>query len=208
MHGTSNQTMINKTTIYDKCEAFDERQWIAYCVRKQIGYAYMKHIWKLTHPERRKSTIYEEDIINTQMIDTLKEFQYDFEKPLIIIGPPGCGKTNWAKLHAAKPALFVTHLDRLKEFDETYHKSIIFDDMDFNHLPRQGQIHLVDYENPRDIHIRYNIVNIPAGVQKLFTANFMPFTTDPAVARRTKMFNLFNQIIPPPRLLYYIPKNQ
>jgi len=154
----------------------------------------MKEIWNLQHPAKRLNTIEEDTPIDETMLDMLKTFHYDQEKPLILIGPPGCGKTNWAKKHAKKPSLFISHIDRLKEYDPNYHKSIIFDDMDFNHLPRQGQVHLADYENPRDIHCRYHISNIPAGVQKIFTANFLPFASDPAIGRRTKIFNIFHQL--------------
>ena len=75
-------------------------------------------------------------------------------KSLVVIGPPGCGKTTWAKVVAEKPALFVSHLDTLRELKPA-HRSIIFDDMDFKHMPVQAQKFIVDRENPREIHCRY-----------------------------------------------------
>lgn len=95
-------------------------------------------------------------------------------KSLVILGPAGCGKTTWAKTFAKKPVLFISHMDGLRKLNAT-HKSIIFDDMDFKHTPLQAQKHLLDVDNPREIHIRYRTAVIPAGMQKIFTANEFPF---------------------------------
>lgn len=148
----------------------------------------MELIWSLCHVNRT-NTLTEEDTYNEEMFQCLKDFTWEdtSNQSLVVIGPAGCGKTNWVKLRAQKPALFITHLDALKHFDPAYHKSIIFDDMDFKHIPRPTQIFLLDRENARDIHIRYRTVNIPAGVEKYFTANMDPFPRgDPALERRSK----------------------
>jgi len=68
-------------------------------------------------------------------------------------------------------ALFVTHMDDLLKFDAGQHEGIIFDDMSFLHLHREGQIHLVDVEQPRSIHCRYSAANIPANTPKIVTTN-------------------------------------
>lgn len=91
---------------------------------------------------------------------------------------------------APKPALLVSHLDRLKTYSSAIHKSIIFDDITFKHLHREAQIHLVDTHNPRDIHIRYSTAYIPANTPKIFTANTFPFIIDPAIERRINKFIL------------------
>jgi len=109
---------------------------------------------------------------------------------IVLLGPSGCGKTSWAKLHAPKPSLFVSHADDLKRLRRD-HQSIIFDDMDFKHWPRTAQIHIVDQENPRSINIRYGTAQIPAGITKIFTCNEEPFIDDPAIKRRVKTINLF-----------------
>lgn len=110
------------------------------------------------------------------------------EKCLILVGESGIGKTTYAKQIIPKPALFITHIDDLKKFEPDYHKSILFDDVCFNHYPVQSQIHLVDYENPRSIHVRYGTARIPAGVAKIFTCNEDPINlTHPAIRRRVQV---------------------
>lgn len=151
----------------------------------------MEAIWKMCHADL-PSTIYEDTPKDDTMLPCLKEFNWDDQnsKSLVLLGDPGTGKTNWAKKNALKPALFVSHLDRLKDFVPDVHKSIIFDDLDFKHLPRTSQIHLVDRENPRDIHIRYRTAFIPQGIQKIFTANHDPFVTDDAIKRRCRYYKI------------------
>jgi len=152
----------------------------------------MELIWSICHVNR-KNTLTEEDSYHEAMLQCLKDFRWEdtANKSVVMVGPPGCGKTNWAKKRATKPALFVTHLDGLKHYDPNYHKSIIFDDMDFHRLPRPTQIFLLDRENMRDIHVRYSVVNIPAGVEKYFTANMDPFPRgDPALERRMQCINV------------------
>lgn len=108
----------------------------------------------------------------------------------VLIGPSGCGKSTWAKRVAPKPALFVSHIDDLRKFNADVHKSIIFDDMDFNHWPRTAQIHLVDQHDVRSINVRYGTVTIPAGTPKIFTSNLPPFSMDPAIDRRISSFTI------------------
>lgn len=92
----------------------------------------------------------------------------------IVVGPAGCGKTTWAKLVAPKPCLFIRHLDSLSALTGN-HRSIIFDDLDFKHLPVHAQKFLVDQENLAEIHVRYKVAKIPAGIVRIFTANEYPF---------------------------------
>lgn len=103
-------------------------------------------------------------------------------KSEVIIGLPGIGKTEYAKQHFEN-ALFVTHMDDLRSFNDSY-DGIIFDDMDFRHMPRCAQIHIVDFDNPRSIHCRYSVARIPAGTKKIFTCNEYPFIDDNAIERR------------------------
>lgn len=46
--------------------------------------------------------------------------------------------------------------------------------MSFLHLPREGQIHLVDTADESQVHARYEMVEIPAGTPRIITTNLMP----------------------------------
>lgn len=197
MKGTL-QKKSNKQDYIQVCTDFPTKiEWINFCIQEKIPFPYMDFLWNHCHAES-PSTITEDTRTNDTMLLCLKEFNWhdDGQHSLILIGPPGCGKTNWAKIHAKKPCLFVSHLDRLKDFKVGFHQSIIFDDLDFKHLPRTSQIHLVDRENPRDIHIRYRVAHIPASTQKIFTCNEEPFIRDDAIKRRTK-WKIINPINSP-----------
>lgn len=96
--------------------------------------------------------------------------EFDYTKSNILVGAPGCGKTSYVR-SLFPEALFVSHMDQLSGFDSDVHTAIIFDDMSFSHMPRTAQIHILDIEQDRAIHIRYSIAEIPAGVKKFFTSN-------------------------------------
>lgn len=91
-------------------------------------------------------------------------------KSLIMWGEAGIGKTQFA-MALLPDALVVTHMDDLRSFDSNSHNGIIFDDMDFKHMPRSSQIHIVDREIGRSIHCRYECAWIPPEVKKIFTTN-------------------------------------
>lgn len=120
---------------------------------------------------------------------------------LIISGPSGSGKSSLAKALIPQ-ALFLSHLDRLRDFNPRLHSGLIFDDMSFSHIPREAQIHLLDFDDDREIQIRYVIAHIPAGTLKIFTTNLTPSGIfalyDPAVKRRVTLWEQkdFNNIIP------------
>lgn len=114
----------------------------------------------------------------------------------VVIGPSGCGKTTWAKIYAPKPCLFVRHLDTLKDLGP-HHMSIIFDDLDFRHLPHPTQKYIVDQTDVATIHLRYRVATIPTNITRIFTANEYPFMDDgehgQAIRRRLNLINLFIQ---------------
>jgi len=118
----------------------------------------------------------------------LEDLVWDQSKTLIIQGAAGLGKTNLAKL-MIPGALFCSHVDTLKSFQIGVHTGIIFDDLEFKHLPRSTQIHICDYEDDRDIHCRHYNAFIPAKTPKIITTNLKHYdvllTDDPAIDRRT-----------------------
>lgn len=114
---------------------------------------------------------------------------WTWDRSIVLRGRSGVGKTEWAKSLIENP-LLISHIDELRSFDRNFHGGIIFDDMDFSHWPRTSQIHLLDQDNQRAIHVRYGIVTIPAHTKKIFTTNVMSLFTlpDPALSRRMHVF--------------------
>lgn len=164
-----------------------EEEWMQYCVDNKITFQYARWYWDRW---ATGSNIMNDECEGT-ICDELKalKFNEDTRKAWIIKGKSGCGKTTWAKRNAPKPALFVSHIDQLKKFVPLFHKSIIFDDVSFNHYPRHSQIHLLDFDNTRAIHCRHSVATIPNGIHKIFTCNEWPVTRgDPAIERRIQCF--------------------
>lgn len=114
---------------------------------------------------------------------------HSWDTSLMLVGPSGRGKTTWALTFFPNP-LLISHIDELKAFDPGFHGGIVFDDMDFTHWPRTSQIHLLDTDFQRAIHVRYGTVILPKATKKIFTTNTtqMFLTHDPAIARRLTIF--------------------
>lgn len=115
-----------------------------------------------------------------------------YDKSVILWGAAGIGKTEYAK-YLLPNALFVSHMDDLGGFNSHY-DGIIFDDMSFIHLPRTAQIHVLDIDNQRSIHIRYKTATIPAHTKKIFLTNEIDGRIvdllDEAIARRCEVVEL------------------
>lgn len=175
--------------VYDKlCEAAAggvRGEFDRIALEAHVSFQWAQHIWQQHRPTIGIVTAPGN---GTECLQ-LQQLQLD-AGTTVLVGPSGCGKTTWAKRVAPKPALFVSHVDHLRNFRAGEHKSIIFDDCDFKHIPRTAQIHLVDQHDDRQIHVRYGIANIPAHTTKIFTANSFPFIFDPAIERRIKLVEL------------------
>lgn len=165
-----------------------ELEWLMYCLAQRIPFGYASRIWQID--QQQGSPIIEK---NSRPIGTETHSQsllsswlrnvYD-GRPTVLCGPPGLGKTQTILNFATPPILFVSHVDSLKHLNDSIN-SIVFDDMDFKHYPTGSQIHLVDYDQTRCIHIRYSIATIPAKIQKFFISNDYMFANHGAITRRT-----------------------
>lgn len=91
------------------------------------------------------------------------------DRAVLLCGPAGIGKTQYALAHFTKP-LVVRHLDDLKKYTPEY-DGLVFDDMSFNHLPSDTIIFLLDMELDSPIHCRHTNALIPAGTKRIFTHN-------------------------------------
>lgn len=160
-----------------------EAEWLLHCLKEKVPFGYAKRIWDLSM--RDKGSIITENIPGIIRPD-LDFLDMPNHCSVVIIGPTGIGKTTWACNKMEKPILLVTHMDDLRKFDKDFHKSILFDDMTFAHMPETAQIHLADFDLPRSIHVRYGTAHIPARTKKVFTSNEEPFSVNSAIARRIK----------------------
>lgn len=184
--------------LYDTCKSMSRMQWVQYCYDHKVPAFIFEEVWNSCKVQD-SFTIFERPCdVGGRMCSALQSFEYDFcdsKTSLIIVGDTGCGKTTWAIDHAPLPSLFVRHIDVLKKFKSDVHKSIIFDDVQFTHLPRCSQLFLVDQYNAAAIHCRYGVGNIPANIPRIFTCNtgFEPVNlTDPAISRRVKVVRVGN----------------
>jgi len=146
-------------------------------------------LYKLHNPTSFKGLYDFEDCYNRLSFSSKMNKSIDFKdfKVLVLVGDSQIGKTQFA-LSLFKQPMFVSHLDSLKDFTEGFHDGLIFDDMTFSHLPETAQIHLLDWEMDREIHIRYQTALIPKNTKKIFTCNYnrqcQLFAKDPAVYNR------------------------
>lgn len=163
-----------------------------FCINNRVGYGYY------TEEKRRRNEV-DTTVVSSIQEGTMSWYLQCLELPttktVVLTGATGIGKTTWALTRAPKPTLLVSHMDQLKKFKPGIHKSIVFDDMSFHHLPVTGQIHLTDNEQARAIHVRYGIVTLPAGLTKIFTCNEFPFTSHSAIDRRIKWIRGDSSII-------------
>lgn len=204
-HPTSWNTYVKKDNIFVESGSYQEvsefdpftfarnndyEPFLKQCIKKRISATYAQMIWNHV-----KSIVFEVTT-ETEIKGTISpilaiiNIQQERRSPLLI-GPTGCGKTTYAKLHCSKPALFVSHIDQLKQFNPSKHKSIIFDDMDFTHWPTTGQIAIADYDDDRAINVKHSIALIPKHTEKWFTCNRMPFHDLPEIKRRLNIINLY-----------------
>jgi len=173
---------ISIDELYELAKGDDRIAFDKCCLEKRISYQWANHIWN----QSRSANTVQTAGAGTECVQ-LRELQFS-GKSTLIIGPSGCGKSTWAKRVAPKPALWVTHMDDLKKLNS--HKSIIFDDMSFSHLPREAQIHIVDQDDIRTLHCRHTTATIPANMPKIFTANSYNFLEDDAIKRRLTVYKI------------------
>lgn len=114
---------------------------------------------------------------------------YDgWPKPLIVIGKARIGKTAWAMNQFERPCKIELIEDLRDKFDPKWHDGLVFDDVDFLHLPRTSQIHMVDTDYSRSIWMRYFNWNKPKKLKMIFCVNEPCFMDDEAINERVTIW--------------------
>jgi len=172
--------------LFERARTMPEESYYEQARAERIPFGYAQHAWSTVNNDAERLTFHR---------DPNDEFNFAFNRPLsefplarnltnVIVGPTGCGKTLFLCRHLEKPMLLISHIDDLKYLNPRVHKSILFDDMSFDHMPVTAQIHLCDRNLPRSIHRRYGTTLIPVSMQVAVSCNTRPFVWDPAIVRR------------------------
>lgn len=119
----------------------------------------------------------------------------DLSMPVVLHGPSGTGKTQFALAHFKRP-LLITHIDGLKNLNFT-HDGIVFENMEF--IGRKWapvdikRLLNVEFESP--VKVRCTHVDIPAGMKRIFChhhANiFQPKSDSTDYALHTRYKSIF-----------------
>lgn len=120
-------------------------------------------------PPKFKTTDF---VISPTLTNWIKE---DKVQNLIMFGPSGTGKTELAKSITSSlglKTLFVREKEALKKFG-SYHKAIIFDDLNLSKFEREELINLTDMDNISQVRCLYGTVFIPPRTLKIFTTNLI-----------------------------------
>lgn len=123
-----------------------------------------------------------------------KAIPWDRKKALILRGPAGTCKTNWA-IYQFKAPIKIEDLDELKDMPDDC-DGIIFDECLFDKCSKKTMISLLDYKQDRTIRTRNTNAKIPRGMSKIFTCNEHehPFGHDPAYGGHPSVTSRFNLI--------------
>lgn len=186
---------IEEVDLVTIASRLSRREFLTYAVAHKLpSYAYHDAI-AIANDEADLITFHEDpnDSFAYVFDENLSDFHFMTDKTNIIVGPTGCGKTLKALREMKKPLLMVSHIDQLKHLSHL-HKSILFDDMNFSHLPLQAQIHMADRLYGRAIHRRYGTTVIPPDTQVTITCNETPFMYHPAIARRCNTLEIRDTI--------------
>lgn len=144
-----------------------------------------------------------------------KPLQEVTKKVIVLVGPTGLGKTQYALAHFKKP-LHVKDKEDWRRYNDTT-DGIILDDLDFPSWSPLTLLKLLDMETPITQNIKYGATRIKAGTPRIICVNhmdlFWPRTihaeTIKACERRINIIEvnnpLFNPKTPP---IFNIKKRQ
>lgn len=205
--------------IYDVCAAAtSKKEFTVWCINHNVQAGYYKEIWADHTKATCLQTLDLEDVedrtrgaVPASVNPRLEFLQLPdpYDKPVVILGPTGSGKTIWAVDRMVRRfgrCLMVNRLDQIKKLIltgpvELRHKCVVFDEIRFSGDVRSGkgrfndtnQISVCDTEFARSLPGRYTDGVLPAGFPRLFTAAVkLPFNNlNGQIARRVHIINLY-----------------
>lgn len=185
---------VQPSNIFEIARMMPYERYVNYCLEHHIAYGWGNAVWNYVN-EPDVVPIYDTDpnvdlnLPLTQALDAL-DFQLGDNTTYLVNGPAGIGKTVAVLRKVPKPVMLVSHLDQLKALTSKV-KTIVYDDCSFLHLPRTGQLAIVDRFLPHAIHRRYGTSLVPSGTMVVMTSNHLPVDlNDPAIARRCTVFEV------------------
>lgn len=92
------------------------------------------------------------------------------KRTLVLIGPTGMGKTQFALAHFQHP-LRVTNKQDWTRFKEGVTDGIVLDDVHFNTWQPNTILHTLDVENAVTQDVKYSSVRVPAGIPRIVCIN-------------------------------------
>ncbi|AXH77564.1 MAG: putative viral replication protein [Circoviridae sp.] len=128
-----------------------------------------KHFSGIKNVMKEVSREYEEIYFPGPVYHQMPE-GFDWMETLILWGPAGFGKTEFAKRLLPK-ACFCRDIEDLRGFDPNFYEGIIFDDMCFSSWKREKQLNVCDITSKQTIWCRYSNVRIPAFTKKICCVN-------------------------------------
>lgn len=188
------------TTLIDLAEESESyKEFLRAVGDRQLNFFLAKEIWR-TITSDEPITITGDNladqapgVITNEQLQNLAFDQQDL-RSLVLQGPPEIGKSTWAKTRVPLPALWVTNHEDLRGFRNGFHRTIIFDDVCYQHRPRTDQLHIVCRREHRSLWARYCNIRVPRAVWKVFTCNMgddkLPVAYgmgDPAIDSRVKL---------------------
>ena len=120
----------------------------------------------------------------------------DFSKTLVLIGPTGVGKTQFALAHFKNPLLIRDKNDYIRYSRHT--DGIIFDDLSFTSWNPMTFLHMVENETPITQDVKFGHVRIRANIPKFILVNSEELLWPRDIIRETKDACLRRMVI------YYI----
>lgn len=102
-------------------------------------------------------------------VKRFKQLKWDRTKALVLRGPPAIGKTQWA-LSQFKHPVMIEDIDELHNLPDGC-DGLVFDEVQFDMLPKAKKIALTDWEMDRTVRIRHTTARIPRHTPKIFCCN-------------------------------------